>query len=84
MIKQIFLRLDKIYPGQLIMTDLFEYPSVSRLTAYLSNSDEQMLQATSQKASVEEDRDKDLEDLFDEIERGALDLDEAILNLQKM
>ncbi|MCM3133479.1 SDR family NAD(P)-dependent oxidoreductase [Paenibacillus polysaccharolyticus] len=84
MIKQIFLRLDKIYPGQLIMTDLFEYPSVSRLTTYLSSSDEQMLQVSSQKASLGEDRDTDIEDLFDEIERGELDLDEAILNLQKM
>ncbi|PQP85018.1 hypothetical protein C0Q44_11125 [Paenibacillus sp. PCH8] len=84
MIKQIFLKLDKIYPGKLILTDLFEYPSVSRLTTYMSNSDIQKPHPPLQKVTVEEDRDTDLEDLFDEIERGTMNLDEAIINLQKM
>lgn len=84
MIKQIFLKLDKTYPGKLILTDLFEYPSISRLTTYMSTTEKQKPHQSPQKETFEEERDTDLENLFDEIERGAMDLDEAIINLQKM
>ncbi|CAM4477235.1 type I polyketide synthase [Paenibacillus xylanexedens] len=84
MIKQIFLKLDKTYPGKLILTDLFEYPSISRLTTYMSTTEKQKTHQSPQKETFEEERDTDLENLFDEIERGAMDLDEAIINLQKM
>jgi len=72
-------RLQEFFPDRLTISQMFVYPTISKLAQYLNSQEE---------AAAEEEEDEDIEkklgDLLEQMETGNLSIDDAIENLGKM
>lgn len=80
LLKQIYQRLDQIYPDVLQITDLFEYSTIKKLSEYLSA---QVMNAPIlETASAESDR--QIEKLLEDMETGKEDVNQIIDKLMNL
>ncbi|WP_434749319.1 beta-ketoacyl synthase N-terminal-like domain-containing protein [Paenibacillus amylolyticus] len=85
LIKQMYAQLDRVYPGILVVADLFEHPSVHRLGAYLAGKAEgtREKEQTDIAASSEVTRlDEEVHSLFDQLEDGTISMEDMLKGLK--
>ncbi|WP_193065048.1 non-ribosomal peptide synthetase [Oceanobacillus oncorhynchi] len=69
---QIHQRIESIYPGKVKVVDLFTYPTVSEIASFVSE-----VESTTKK----NDTSVDIEDVFEKLESGSIDLERALEEL---
>ena len=83
LVKEIFTRLDSIYP-ELVVTDIFEYPTIAKLAEYINmkqiKEDEVSKEREKYKQKVIKNIDENIDDMFRAFGDGQLSLDEARKN----
>ncbi|GAF06363.1 SDR family NAD(P)-dependent oxidoreductase [Paenibacillus pini] len=75
MLNLMYARLQKLYPGQLKLTDLFTYTSISRLAEYLTNNNNSSNRVLSKS---NEDEKPDISKLLDEMQSGKWSIDQMM------
>ncbi|MBJ6364097.1 SDR family NAD(P)-dependent oxidoreductase [Paenibacillus sp. MAHUQ-46] len=79
MIRQIYQKLSKVYVEELAITDLFEYPTVHKLSRHLDREQSEMDAAQQgNRAALQDD---DLNRMFDELDSGAMDIEQVLSKL---
>jgi acyl carrier protein len=80
MIRQIYQRLSKLYPESVVITDLFEFPTVHKLARHIekrqAGADSES--RASNRAAMEE---HELNRMFDELDSGAIDMEQMLAKL---
>ncbi|WP_366293235.1 SDR family NAD(P)-dependent oxidoreductase [Paenibacillus sp. AN1007] len=85
LIKQMYAQLDRVYPGILVVADLFEHPSVHRLGAYLADKTEgtREKEQTDTAASTEvTGLGEEVHSLFDQLEDGTISMEDMLKGLK--
>lgn len=78
---QMHIELERIYPGVVNITDLFAYPTVSKLAAYVH---ERHKTGEEEPAAADKSVDQELADMLEKVEEGDLSAEDAIALLEKM
>ncbi|EPY14025.1 SDR family NAD(P)-dependent oxidoreductase [Paenibacillus alvei] len=83
--KQFFQKLNKYYPGKALITDLFEYPTIYKLSQYIDQQMQTIYPSTVSVSRKDSDsignRDEELNRMFDELDNGNMSIDQVIDNL---
>ena len=79
-------RLEAEFPNTITMSQMFVYPTISKLSNYISSVTASKAGNVEQKAADEEEKDirKEINDLFDKLESKDLSLEDAIDFIEKM
>lgn len=72
--------LAKIYPNVVSVTDLFAYPTVSKLAAYI----QEQLEPVAEEVEAEESMDQKLATMLEKVEEGDLSMEDALALLEEM
>lgn len=84
-IRQIYQKLSKLYPGMLMVTDLFEYPTVHKLSVYIQSKLETQEAAAGLANDAAANRGSSAEErlnwIFEKLDDGELNVDEALSKL---
>lgn len=67
--------LEKVFPGKVKLIDLFNYTTVAALADFIAEKD-----APVDNGPTEEEQLEQFEDMFEEIEKGNLSIDDMIKN----
>ncbi|AEY65152.1 non-ribosomal peptide synthetase [Clostridium sp. BNL1100] len=78
-ILRVHSKLDKIYPGATTVTDLFSYPTISKLASYIHSS--QNIITKYEKEKTEISYEKEVSNIFSQLKDGSINLDEAVKSL---
>jgi acyl transferase domain-containing protein/acyl carrier protein len=87
MIKQIYECLEKIYPGEVAVTDIFAFPTVSKLAASITQCREKVDDANRKKQKnigEKPDMDEELNRIFDEMQKGNISLEQVMSSLSSI
>lgn len=77
---QMQVELAKIYPNVVSVTDLFAYPTVSKLAAYI----QEQLEPVAEEVEVEENVDQKLAIMLEKVGEGDLSMEDALALLEEM
>ncbi len=78
-ILKVHSKLDKIYPGITTVTDLFSYPTISKLASYIYSSQNSLTEH--EKENTEISFEKEASNIFSQLKDGSINLDEAVKSL---
>ncbi len=78
---QVYSRLQDQFPGRIAITDVFDYSNVRKLSKYIygKNTQNEMT-----KENKERDMDKELEEMFSQMEQGNLSIEQVTESLVNM
>lgn len=83
--KRIYQTVEKLYPGEIAVADLFEYPTIYKLAGCIAERRGIALYTKSEKSSTEKkDIDKELNDIFEDMQKGNLTIEQVVNNLSNM
>ncbi|MFF2175852.1 SDR family NAD(P)-dependent oxidoreductase [Lysinibacillus sp. NPDC058147] len=83
LLKRMYSRLEEIYPGKLLIADLFEYSSISRLAEYIAGKETEIVETVripKENVNMEEA----VSNILDALDEGDLSLDEMLKSLEKL
>lgn len=86
LIRKLYSELDKEYPGVIMIAEIFEYPTISKLAKLISSKinepDIQLenIQEQKNKLQVEEE----MSDIIDKMEKGELSIDDVLKNITNL
>ncbi|EPR13630.1 non-ribosomal peptide synthetase [Ruminiclostridium papyrosolvens] len=78
-ILKVHSKLDKIYPGATTVTDLFSYPTISKLASYIYSSQNSLTEHEKEKTEISFE--KEVSNIFSQLKDGSINLDEAVKSL---
>lgn len=87
LLKQMYVQLDKCYPGTLIIADLFEHPTIRRLGLYIAVRTGAEAAAAVEETSVPHigaDIGDEVKQLLDGMERGTLSLEDVLNGIKSI
>jgi acyl carrier protein len=76
---RIHAEVEKQFPGKVSVTDIFEYPTVSRLSQYIIDQGGETVTAVK-----DTDIDNELISMFDEMGKGNLSVEQILENISKI
>ncbi|WP_341282699.1 SDR family NAD(P)-dependent oxidoreductase [Paenibacillus sp. FSL H8-0537] len=81
MIRQIYQKLSQLYTEEVVITDMFEYPTVHKLAKHIERRQAGMDTAAAPINNRTVLQDDELNRMFDELDNGALDLEQVLSKL---
>ncbi|SFE22850.1 Phosphopantetheine attachment site [Paenibacillus algorifonticola] len=81
MIRQIYQKLSQLYTEEVIITDMFEYPTVHKLARHIERRQAGMDTAAAPMNNRTALQDDELNRMFDELDNGALDIEQVLSKL---
>ncbi len=78
-ILKVHSRVDKIYPGVTTVTDLFSYPTISKLASYIYSNRKSLTEQENEKTEISFE--KEVSNIFSQLKDGSINLDEAVKSL---
>ncbi|TKI55086.1 amino acid adenylation domain-containing protein [Brevibacillus antibioticus] len=78
LVNQMHYHIEKRFPGQVNIVDLFSYPTIFSLSAYLTEENEAYAKSPQEEDTLE----ADLEEMFNNIKKGTLSIQEAVNHLK--
>ena len=83
LLKRMYSRLEEIYPGKLLIADLFEYSSISRLAEFIVSKETEGVETVrvpKENVNMEEA----VGNILDGLDEGELSMDEVLKSLEKL
>ncbi|ANY69434.1 hypothetical protein BBD42_25325 [Paenibacillus sp. BIHB 4019] len=81
MIRQIYQKLSQLYTEEVVITDMFEYPTVHKLAKHIERRQAGVVAAAAPVSNRTALQDDELNRMFDELDNGALDLEQVLSKL---
>ncbi|BCJ96165.1 hypothetical protein acsn021_37340 [Anaerocolumna cellulosilytica] len=75
---RMYARIEEKYPGEVAIVDIFTYPTIAKLSGYIQAKNVTDGMESSQRIA------KEMESLFSDMEKGEIDIDEAVRKINKM
>ncbi|MCX8130382.1 MAG: SDR family NAD(P)-dependent oxidoreductase [Clostridia bacterium] len=83
LVTRVHALLEEKFPGKTTITDLFAYPTISKLAQHISGDNDVPVQDSSSE-NFEEDMENDILGLLDEMEKGNLSLEKAMSDFDQL
>lgn len=82
--KRMYQSLERLYPGDMAVADLFEYPTIFKLSRCIAERRGLVHSAEPQNNKIEKDIDKELNDIFEEMQNGNITIEQVVNNLSNI
>ncbi|HEX3046696.1 MAG TPA: SDR family NAD(P)-dependent oxidoreductase [Bacillota bacterium] len=80
LLKRIHGKIEEVYPGQVMITELFEYSTISKLALYIAGKQTGEAAGATEPVNIE----REINDILGEMESGSLSIDEVLHNISKL